>query len=323
MNLEDCLKLAKLDEDTKQAVRERARDDIKAGMDPQEAMRKAVAEETQVVHDDIETLRDTLSAQGHSVDVVSHTEPPAREFGDGLPGIEFSKLRNPLDKLTKDERTFALQIHELYDSAMFKVGTAHKRLQDAVQALAGVSHDSLKGRQLDMAMMLYRDLKNSDASHISPTERMPVADRVSMFRSWAASELPKLKGDAKLRLNEFLRDLDLAENLSKDQRDFVDTTMDKAFRGTTIEAQRLGKLTGLPIKDYVHRKYMARPQDPTESNVGAAGSGSPARSFSTGFMQRKYPTLLDAMMDGYQLEPGVKGITNSWKEITTDIVKIA
>jgi len=249
---------------------------------------------------------------------VQRTRP---DMAGNLGQVQFSIFKNPLKGMTEGERTFALQVHELYDRAMLDVNVNLKNLQKKVQDLAGVSHDSVKARRLDMAMLIYRDLKNSDAAHVK--NPMPAADRIRDFKAWAATELRKRSGDRKLRLQEFLRDLEQAQNLTPAQRDFVDKDMEAAFRITTLEFQRLGKLKGQPIKDYVFRKLTPPDDRPVESSGAPSASGSPVRSFSSGLMRRKYPTLLDAMQDGYELAPEVRGITNSWKEITTDAVKIA
>lgn len=265
-------------------------------------------------------LRRAREASKRAEDEVAQPEEPVAEAG--RPGdVQFGIFKNDLSKMTDKDRTFALRVHEYHDQAIFNVNVTHKGLQERVKELAGVKHDSVKARSLDMAMLIYRDLKNSDASHVE--DPMPIEDRLKRFREWADEKAKTLHGDKKLKLQEFLRDLDHAQKLTPEQKDFVDSEMDEKFRRTTQEFQSMGMLKGTPIKDYVYRKLTPPDDRPAETSGVPSVGGSPVKAYSTALMRRKYPTLLDAMMDGYELAPEVRGITNSWREITADAVTIA
>lgn len=248
-------------------------------------------------------------------------ESPDDAAGERL-SQAFHSMRNPMTRLTEDQRSFALQVHGQYDRGAFSVNVKLKGLQDKVMALAGLKHAAPAAKRLDMAMLIYRDLKNSDAAHVDPAKRMPMAQRVADFKAWAAAELPKLKGHAKLEMQEFLRDLDQALALTPEQKQFVDDTMNREFASTTAVFVANGKLKSGGNEHYVYRKLTPPDDRPTETS-GAPGEGSgPVKSHSSALMRRKYPTLLDAFQDGYRLAPEVRGITNSWKEVTLDALKI-
>ena len=217
------------------------------------------------------------------------------------------------------DRTFANRIHEGRDLVRHQVRVTAADMQREVQRLAGSKRwkynpfkifssekeltDSSKSRLLDAAMLVYRELQ------INP-------DKATDFRNWATAQLTTAKGRDRLRIQEQLRVLDAAEDLTDEQKRFVDDIMDNAFEVIGQQAQSAGIVSTL-LDNYVRRLWN-RPQDGEKPIF--SGAGHAFKTFTTASKQRTLETIFDGWIKGYDLQ--VKGITSSWAAIAGEVGEI-
>ena len=224
-------------------------------------------------------------------------------------------------ELIEKDRTFANRIHEDRDVAVHNIEVKTKDFQRVVQSLAGPKSrkmkfrpkplsaekefkDSKVARDLDKAMTIYRDHK------INP-------ERYDEFRAWATEELKTAGGRKKIQLKEQLRTLIQAENLTPEQRAFVDTQIEKAFK----ETEKVAKANGIiqtGIENYT-RRIWGFPEKGTPGYSSSARYGF--KRFTTAKLPRTLETIADGWMKGFDLK--VKGITNSYESIASEIATIA
>lgn len=218
------------------------------------------------------------------------------------------------------DRTFANRIHEGRDLVRHQVRVTAADMQREVQRLAGSKKwkynplkifsaekefaDSSRSRLLDMAMLVYRELQ------INPA-------KATDFRNWATAQLATAKGRDRLRIQEQLRVLDAAENLTAEQKRFVDDVMDQAFEVVGQQAQSAGIVSTL-LDNYVRRLWN-RPQDGDKAVF--SGAGHAFKTFTTASKQRTLETIFDGWIKGYDLQ--VRGITSSWAAIAGEVGEIA
>lgn len=218
-------------------------------------------------------------------------------------------------------RTFANKIHEGRDQVQHQVKVAATEMQRAVQRLANSKKwkynplnvfssekelkDSSRSRLLDAAMLVHREMQ------INPA-------KVQEFKDWAREQLEvkKIKGAALLRIQDQLRILEAAENLTIEQKHFVDETMNSAFETVGAQAKNAGVVNTL-LDNYVRRLWN-RPQDGDKAVF--SGAGHAFKTFTTASKARTLETIFDGWMKGYDLQ--IKGITSSWAAIAGEIGQI-
>jgi len=217
------------------------------------------------------------------------------------------------------DRRFSNEIHTKKDVAQHMVSLEAQAMQREVQELAGPSSrkwrynplnyftteknvkQSLESKDLDMAMLLYRDFVKTNPG------------KAQELRLYLNNELKSKRGSKKIRAAEYLRVLDKAETLTDAQKEFVDSRMGKAFEDNQTFAQEQGLLNSA-IDNYVRRIW-----DIPNANRGSAAHGF--KTFSTAQLQRTLPTVADGIMKGLDLK--VKGVTSSYEAIATEIQTIA
>jgi ATP:corrinoid adenosyltransferase len=257
--------------------------------------------------------------------VRADTEVNRFRRGAGNAAQAVSGMNTPMtpaqiaEELEKD-RTFANKVHEGRDLVRHQVRVTAADMQREVQLLAGSKKwkynplkifssekeltDSARSRLLDAAMLVYRDLQ------INP-------DKADEFRAWAREQLDvkRVKGRDRLRIREQLRVLEAAENLTAEQKDFVDNVMDDAFSIVGNQASAAGVVATL-LDNYVRRLWN-RPQD---ADKAFSGAGHAFKVFTTASKARTLETIADGWMKGYDLQ--IKGITSSWSAIAGEIGEI-
>jgi len=218
-------------------------------------------------------------------------------------------------------RTFANKIHEGRDQVRHQIKLAATEMQRAVQRLADSKKwkynplkifssekelkDSSRSRLLDAAMLVHREMQ------INP-------DKVQEFKDWAREQLEvkKVKGEERLRIQDQLRVLEAAENLTIEQKQFVDDTMNNAFETLGGQAKNAGVVNTL-LDNYVRRLWN-RPQDGDKAVF--SGAGHAFKTFTTASKARSLETIFDGWIKGYDLQ--IKGITSSWAAIAGEIGEI-
>lgn len=232
----------------------------------------------------------------------------------GVDGVKASVGRELSAELSAG-RTFVNKLFEQQDLARYQIQRISRQLQKEVQRLAGSKRnrptgpfaydkeyvDSRKARDLNEAMMVYRDLK------INPFKE-------AEFRVWAESALPAAKGKMKLQIKAQLATLDRAKNLTQEQMDFVDERMDRAFEKLTNIANEQG-VTNSALDHYVRRVWK---REDLKKNAGGSSYGF--KTFTTASMQRSRETIMDGWMAGDDLS--IKGITNSYQALGEDLCTV-
>jgi hypothetical protein len=244
----------------------------------------------------------------------------ASQVAQAVAGLNQPMTQEQIAAELEKDRTFANKLHEGRDLVRHQVQVTAADMQREVQRLAESKRwkynpfkvfssekdltDSAKSRLLDAAMLVYRDLQ------INP-------GKAQEFRDWAKEQLEvkRVKGRDRLRVMEQLRTLDAAENLTAEQKDFVDNVMDSAFSTVGQKASSAGIVSTL-LDNYVRRLWN-RPQD---AEKGFSGAGHAFKVFSTASKARTLETIADGWMKGYDLQ--VKGITSSWSAIAGEIGEI-
>ena len=220
------------------------------------------------------------------------------------------------------DRTFANHLHEMADQARQQINVSTAKLQERLQALAGSASrrrihlgigyraktkDSSASRRLDQAMFFYRDLGGD-------------VDKMAQFRNDAQRRIDskEVEGLHRQYLMSVIKALEVAENLSDDQKAFIDEMGDRFEAGFEL-AQKYGVIQS-HVDNYVRRVYKRRSSD-TEGAVYSGWSGS-THGFKVSHgaaMKRTYDTALDAIADGFEL--GITGLTNAYdsymKELST------
>jgi len=242
------------------------------------------------------------------------------------PGDEQGKKANAIvDAVTggpdtardiEEDRLFTMKIFEYRDLAQKKANNIAVQIEQQIQRMAGSTRkwkgplaynrlkDSTKARQLSEAMMVYRDLK-----------RDPATEQV--FRNWAKEQLHSgTLGKVETRkLQEKIDILDLASNLSQEQKDFVDNDVDELFKAVGERAQATGLVNTL-LDNYVRRLWTL----PDKKKFTGLANGYGFKVWTTASKQRTLNTILDGWMAGYDLK--VKGIHNSYDQIAREIAGI-
>jgi len=226
--------------------------------------------------------------------------------------------KQALDDIEKD-RSFANRIFEQRDVGVKEAELETQELQKEVQRLAGpksrrrfapFAYDkelkrSRESDRLDMAMMIFRDLK------INP-------DKAQEFRQWAkeALENPKTPKGRKIQIKEYLDILDRAEKLTDEQKALVDD-IGRRFDRAFMIAQA-NKVVSRFLDHYVRRVW-SLPKG-KESDFRSSGAAYGFKTFTTAKMQRKFETILDGWTEGYDLK--IKGLTNSYGAYIADLEAI-
>jgi len=242
------------------------------------------------------------------------------------PGDEQGKKTNAIvDTVTggpdtardiEQDRLFTMKIFEYRDLAQKKANNIAVQIEQQIQQMAGSTRkwkgplaynrlkDSTKARQLSEAMMVYRDLK-----------RDPSAEQT--FRDWAKEQLHSgTLGKVETRkLQEKVAILDLASNLSQEQKDFVDNDIDELFKAVGERAQATGLVNTL-LDNYVRRLWTL----PDKKKFTGLANGYGFKVWTSASKQRTLNTILDGWMAGYDLK--VKGIHNSYDQIAREIAGI-
>jgi hypothetical protein len=215
-----------------------------------------------------------------------------------------------------EDRLFTMKIFEYRDLAQQKANNIASKMEQSIQRLAGSTKkwkgplayndlkDSKKARQLSAAMMIYRDLK-----------RDPSAEQ--RFRDWSKEQLASfsLGKVATRKLQEKIDILDLATNLSAQQKDFVDGVIDAEFKAVGKRAQAAGLIKTL-LDNYVRRLWTL----PDKGKFTGLANGYGFKVWTTASKQRTLNTILDGWIAGYELK--VEGIHNSYDQIAREIADI-
>lgn len=260
-------------------------------------------------------------------EIRKETEPLASEpSGPTQPAETLLRLqKQPTGAEVADDvernRSFVNKLFEMRDQGKHHITQAVGRLQKDLQALAGpesrrkfplgFAYDRKLKRsrvsdQLDRAMFLYRDLQAAP-------------EKAAEYRAWAAERLesPDVKPREKLTIKGNLRILDLAENLSEEQKAFV-SRMGEFFE----EAYELARKANLvrSHRDHYVRRIWKVPEG--KENQFQAG-GITEHGFKVGFepgKQRTFETVIDGWQAGYELT--VQGITNAYGRYMTELATV-
>jgi len=224
-----------------------------------------------------------------------------------------------LDDIEKD-RSFANRIFEQRDVGIKEAELETQELQKEVQRLAGpksrrgrvapFAYDkelkrSLESDRLDMAMMIYRDLK------INP-------DKAQEFKQWAKEALdsPETPKGRKIQIKEYLDILDRAEKLTDEQKALVEDIGQRFDRAFLIA--KANKVVNSFLDHYVRRVWNL-PKG-KESDFKSSGAAYGFKTFTTAKMKRSFETILDGWMAGYDLK--IQGLTNSYGAYIADLEAI-
>ena len=244
-------------------------------------------------------------------DVVSLSE----RFDYQSDDIRYSKLPS-IDPEIEASRSFAVKIFERRDEKQLEVNNITKEMETRIQRLAGATRtksllsdaptkDTASSRELSMAMMLYRDLGDNQTA-------------APEFLSWAKKQISgKMTAVARMRLQEKMKIVNRALKLTKDQKEFVDTYIEKQFAEVGRRAVSTGAINSA-IDNYVRRIWTFPESD--RGPEGGPGTPYSFKVFTTASKQRKLDTILDGWMRGYELKTA--GIHGSFDSIATEISNI-
>ena len=221
-----------------------------------------------------------------------------------------------IEDMEKD-RTFANKIHEQKDLFIAQVNEMVRRLENQVKELTGTGkkkgpigrglssvktkYDERAARDLSAAMLYYRE------SQINP-------EKGAEFEAYAENELKTAKGEKKLRLKKQLKIYRQSQSLTKEQQDFVNTTMDAEFGKIGDIAQKAGIIQNT-VENYVRRIIKFPTEQAKESWSGSAKYGF--KTFTTASMHRKVDTIFDHFMLDRDLK--ISGVVNSFGEIGREV----
>lgn len=245
---------------------------------------------------------------------------------EGMPLFALVGNPQPGPAITRDlenDRTFANKLHEMADVARENVGVATAKLQTRVQELAGSASrrrlplgfaynrkvkESMASRRLDQAMFLYRDA-GGDLSKFAD------------FRARAQQGIDNgtIAGAHRVYVGSVLKALETAENLSAEQKEFIEEMGDRFEAAYQVAEQ--SKVIQSHVDNYVRRIYRRKKTDPDAAVYsGWTGGGHGFRVSHGAAKPRTYDTALDAILDGYEL--GVTGITSSYDSYMRELVTV-
>jgi len=246
-------------------------------------------------------------AEIHEVDI------PPQMRADALAGFPLF-MREPVENSPaavardmEEDRTFLNRLFAQRDLGQHLASVKTAALQKELQAMAGpasrrrhvlgFAYSKLKRSAdsdlLDMALMVWRDVQADP-------------DKVEAFRAWAAEQLPKAGTAEKIRIKEQLAVLQRMDLLTPAQAEFADR-IGELFDQAGVVAQANKVISG--FRDNYVRRIWNLPEGRQEDFL-SAGPGHGFKVFSTARMQRKFDTILDGWMAGYDLK--VKGLTSSY-----------
>jgi hypothetical protein len=216
-----------------------------------------------------------------------------------------------------EDRTFLNRLFAQRDLGQHLASVKTAALQKELQGMAGqasrrrhvlgFAYSKLKRSAdsdlLDMALMVWRDVQADP-------------DKVEAFRTWAADRLPRAKGEERLRLKEQLAVLDRMDRLTPEQLGFADR-IGELFDQAGQVAQANKVIGG--FRDNYVRRIWNLPQG-RQDDFMSAGSGQGFKVFSTARMHRKFDTILDGWMAGYDLK--VQGLTSSYGVYQAELEEI-
>lgn len=256
---------------------------------------------------------------------VYAADPDASHLGFDMPAYAMAVSPAPGPAVTRDmeaDRTFANYLHEMADQARQQINVSTAKLQERLQQMAGPASrrrinlgigyraktkDSAASRRLDQAMFFYRDLGGD-------------VDKMAQFRSEAQRRIDsnEVKGLHRQYLMSVIKALEVAENLSDDQKAFIDEMGDRFEAGFEL-AQKHGAIQS-HVDNYVRRIYKRRDSEAGEAVYsGWSGSTHGFKVSHGAAMKRTYNTAIDAIADGFEL--GITGLTNAYdsymKELST------
>ena len=229
--------------------------------------------------------------------------------------VKYSKLPS-IDPDIEASRTFAVKIFERRAEKQLAVNNITKNMEREIQRLAGAirkksllsdatTKNTASSRELSMAMMIYRDLGGNTTA-------------APKFLAWAHKQIGgKMTAVARMRLQEKVKIVNRALNLTAAQKKFVDTDIEKLFAEVGQKAMDAGVINSV-IDDYVRRIWVFPESD--RGPDGGPGTPYTFKVFTTASKQRKLDTILDGWMRGYELKAG--GIHNSFDAIATEISNI-
>ncbi|MBE9594553.1 MAG: hypothetical protein IMF19_13865, partial [Proteobacteria bacterium] len=170
------------------------------------------------------------------------------------------ELRNPLAGQVTDEspsgmslfddleveRTYAQKINTERDEAVYQVSRRAAALEKQLKQLTGtgkrkgvvgrgisaekIKYSEFQARKLSRAMLYYRE------AQINP-------EKAEKFEGWAVEELKTARGERKIRIKAQLESYRQSQDLTDEQKRFVDETMDQAFSEVSEEAINSGIIT--------------------------------------------------------------------------------
>ncbi|MCK4818607.1 hypothetical protein KA005_22745, partial [bacterium] len=156
-----------------------------------------------------------------------------------------------------------------------------------------------RARQLSRAMLYYRE------AQINP-------EKAEEFEGWAVKELETARGERKIRIKAQLATYRQSQNLTDEQKRFVDETMDQAFSDVSDEAIKSGIITR------TKENYVRRIWNLSKNRAGLAKYGF--KTFTTAQLQRKFETIYDGFVRDMDLK--VSGIVSSYGEIAGEVAVI-
>lgn len=249
-----------------------------------------------------------------------------KALSEGMPLFKLVERPEPGPALARElekNRTFVNQLHEMADQARENINVATAKLQVRVQELAGAASrrrvylgigynpevkDSAAARRLDRAMFLWRDLGGDVA-------------KIAEFKAWAEQGLADgtIAGARRVYILSVLEDLKTAENLSAEQKAFVDE-MGERFDAAFELAERSQVVQSF-VDNYVRRIY--RPKKEAGAQAVYSGWAGATHGFKVAHgaaLQRRYDSALAAIRDGYEL--AVSGITNSYDSYMQELAQV-
>lgn len=257
----------------------------------------------------------------HTEEILDMVIPPAMrdDAMSGFPLFMREQVENTPDAVARDmeqDRTFLNRLFAQHDLGQHLASVKTAALQKELQGLAGPSsrrrhvlgfaYSKLKrsadSDQLDMALMVWRDVQSAP-------------EKVEEFRDWARARLPKATGEEKIRIKEQLAVLERMDRMTPAQLAFADR-IGELFDQAGAVAQA-NKVIGGFRDNYVRRLWNL-PVDRQREFFAGAGSGF--KVFSTAKMHRKFDTILDGWMNGYDLN--VKGLTSSYGVYLAELEEI-